>query len=292
MNEKISIIMTSYNYAGYISEAIESVINQTYANWELIIVDDASTDNSTDIIKHYQSVDERIKLFVHEQNLGLAGALQTALKYASADWIAFLESDDIFMPNSIEEKVKAIATGADIIFTDVEMFQDETRIIDFQRYFDDLNKLFVKLDHSRFIEDFSKIIPKINIIPTFSVVMLKRELLSGCDFNSLCKASLDYYLWSQLTEYKLYYINKKLTKWRIHSDSYITKDRYGWCKKYIFSVKLYYNTIKHKNPVLRLLLLLNYMRARLIYLKISKEKIKLNIANNKFIVEKIFSESH
>jgi len=69
---KFSIIMASYNYAGYISQGIESVINQTYQNFELIIVDDGSVDNSVEIIKSYCEKDNRIKLYCHNKNRGLS----------------------------------------------------------------------------------------------------------------------------------------------------------------------------------------------------------------------------
>ena len=114
---KISIVMASYNYAPIIGEAIESVINQTYKDWELIIVDDGSTDNSVEVIKKYLS-DNRIKLYINEKNLGLAKTVRKGIQYSTSDWIAFLESDDKFFPNALEEKVKAISTDADIIFSE------------------------------------------------------------------------------------------------------------------------------------------------------------------------------
>lgn len=286
MGKTISIIMTSYNYAEYISEAIESVINQTYTDWELIIVDDASIDNSSEIIKYYAQKDNRIKPFFHTKNLGLATAIQTGLKNTKTEWVAFLESDDVFLPDSLKEKVNAIQTGADIIFTGVELFQNQEKIKEFQKYFNDLNKIIARLDHSMFIENFNLIIPKINIIPTFSSVMLKRNILDNCNFNSICKSSLDCYLWSQLTEYKIYYLHKKLTKWRIHENSYITKDNNSWLIKYLFSVSLYYNTIKNKKWFYKIPLILNYMRARLLYIKLNKDCIKLNLFNNVIIFEK------
>ena len=205
---KISIVMASYNYAPIIGEAIESVINQTYKDWELIIVDDGSADNSVEVIKKYLS-DNRIKLYINEKNLGLAKTVRKGIQYSTSDWIAFLESDDKFYPNALEEKVKAISTGADIIFSDLELFGDKERAAQFQKHFEDLNRFTVNLEESGFIDDFAKILPKINVIPTFSVVMTKKELLEKCDFNPLCKSALDYYLWAQLANYKIYYINEK-----------------------------------------------------------------------------------
>ena len=290
MDELISIITTSYNYADYISETIESVINQTYKNWELIVIDDASSDNSVEIIDRYAKNDSRIKLIINNKNLGLAKSIQKALNYTNGNWIAFLESDDIFTPESLEEKVKAISIGADIIYTDVEPFQDEVEVQKCYKYLSDVKKLFIKTDKSGFIDNFKNTITKVNIIPTFSVVMLRKNLLESCDYNSISKASLDYYLWAQLSSYKIYYINKKLTKWRMHKNSYINTYKFSWFKNYKFYISLYYQTIKNKPFYIRYLLLLNYMRTRIIYLKINRSGIKLNIGNNKFIFEKSFNK--
>ena len=284
---KISIVMASYNYAPIIGEAIESVINQTYKDWELIIVDDGSTDNSVEVIKKYLS-DNRIKLYINKKNLGLAKTVRKGIQYSTSDWIAFLESDDKFFPNALEEKVKAISTDADIIFSDLELFGDKECVIHLQKHFDNLNNFIVNLKKSGFIENFAKILPKINVIPTFSVVMTKKELLAKCDFNPLCKSTLDYYLWAQLACYKVYYINKKLTYWRMHKDSYINRDKYCWLKKYLFNVSIYAYTIKNKNKLIKPFLIINYMRARLIYLKLDKKSIKLNLLNHRFIFEKKF----
>lgn len=284
---KISIVMASYNYAPIIGEAIESVINQTYKDWELIIVDDGSTDNSVEVIKKYLS-DNRIKLYINEKNLGLAKTVRKGIQYSTSDWIAFLESDDKFFPNALEEKVKAISTDADIIFSDLELFGDKECVIHLQKHFDNLNNFIVNLKRSGFIENFAKILPKINVIPTFSVVMTKKELLAKCDFNPLCKSTLDYYLWAQLACYKVYYIKKKLTYWRMHKDSYINRDKYCWLKKYLFNVSIYAYTIKNKNKLIKPFLIINYMRARLIYLKLDKKSIKLNLLNHRFIFEKKF----
>lgn len=288
MNDKISVVMTSYNYAQYIGDAIESVLNQTYENWELIIIDDCSSDNSTEIIKEYANRDNRIKFFLNDKNLGLSYSLKKGIENASGEWIAFLESDDKFLPNSLETKAQQISTGADIIFTDLEMIGDESKINKMLKYFFSTKDKFIKLEQSGFVNDIKNIIPKINIIPTFSVVMTKKELLLSCKFNPLCKASLDFYLWAQLSNKKFYYINQKLTQWRIHKNSYINTYTHSWFRRYFFYSTLYYYTVQDKNPIYRTLLLLNYMRKRLIYININKTRFKLNIANGVFIYEKFF----
>lgn len=284
---KISIVMASYNYASIIGEAIESVINQTYKDWELIIIDDGSTDNSVEVIKKYLN-DNRIKLYINEKNLGLAKTLRKGIQYSTSDWIAFLESDDKFFPNALEEKVKAISKNADIIFTNLELIGNENLKLLYLQHFENIKTYWKLLINTGFVENFAQYISNVNLIPTFSVVMVKKNLLMKCNFNSLCKSSLDYFLWAQLSLYKVYYIDKKLTYWRLHDDSYINRDKQNWLKKYIFNIIIYSYTIKNYNRILQFFKLLHYIRARLIYLKLDKKSIKLNLLNHRYIFEKKF----
>ena len=286
MYEKVSIIMPSYNYALYIKEAIESILKQTYKNWDLIIIDDASTDFSLNIINEYVKKDSRIKLIINEKNLGLAATLKKAVNLADGDWIAFLESDDILLPESIEEKVKASNLGAELIFTDVELFEDKEMAASFEEYYNKINKYLVELDYSKFIENFPQIIAKSNIIPTFSCVMVKKELLKNCKFNPVCKSALDHYIWAQLSQNKIYYINKKLTRWRLHKDSYINKDNCSWITRLLFSISIYAQTVRNKFWLNRLLLVLNYIRTRVFYFKFSKKQIKISLLNDAILFEK------
>ena len=104
MSELVSIIMPSYNTAKYIGESIDSVINQTHENWELIIVDDCSTDNTDEIVKPYLE-DSRIKYLKNEKNSGAAVSRNYALREAKGKWIAFLDSDDIWFPEKLEKQI-------------------------------------------------------------------------------------------------------------------------------------------------------------------------------------------
>lgn len=100
----VSIVMPSYNTANYIGESINCVINQTYKNWELIIVDDCSTDNTDEIIKKFLN-DKRIKYFKNNKNSGAAISRNKALREAKGKWIAFLDSDDLWVPEKLEKQV-------------------------------------------------------------------------------------------------------------------------------------------------------------------------------------------
>ncbi|WP_195600003.1 glycosyltransferase family 2 protein [Longibaculum muris] len=104
MDDLVSIIMPSYNTANYIEESIQSVLNQTYTNWELIIVDDCSTDNTDEIISKFLE-DKRIHYFKNEKNLGAAVSRNKALREANGRWITFLDSDDLWNSLKLEKQI-------------------------------------------------------------------------------------------------------------------------------------------------------------------------------------------
>jgi len=105
----VSIITPSYNAAKFIANTIESVTNQSYNNWELIIVDDCSTDNTTDIVKSYLEKDSRIRLIMLDNNSGApARPRNIGISQASGKWIALLDSDDIWHPEKLERQLKTM----------------------------------------------------------------------------------------------------------------------------------------------------------------------------------------
>lgn len=103
---KVSIIMPSYNAAKFIAASIQSVIEQTYSNWELLITDDCSKDDTINIIKKFQEIDNRIQLFSTGKNSGAAAARNISLQNATGKYIAFLDSDDTWISNKLETQIK------------------------------------------------------------------------------------------------------------------------------------------------------------------------------------------
>lgn len=101
-NVKVSIITPIYNSEKFIDKCIESVLNQTYNNWEMLLVNDYSSDNSIEIVKEYQKKDSRIKLFHLEINSGAAIARNLAIEKAEGEIIAFLDSDDVWTSKKLE----------------------------------------------------------------------------------------------------------------------------------------------------------------------------------------------
>ncbi len=106
MSEKlVSIITPTYNCAKFIARTIDSVKAQTYQNWEMIIVDDRSQDNTMEIVESYMKDDSRIKYHLLEENSGAAVARTVAMKLANGSYMAFLDSDDIWMPEKLEKQI-------------------------------------------------------------------------------------------------------------------------------------------------------------------------------------------
>ena len=238
----ITIITTSYNYNEYICETIKSVQDQTFSDWELIIVDDASTDNSVEIIKSFCE-DKRIKLICHDKNKGLRKSIQTGLKYAKGEWIAFLESDDFFCTNTLEERIKNCPNNVGFIFNSVNLTGEKDWIDEVQKQ---VTKTEEKLEKLQFPCNMFKYFDKKNPILTLSSVMIKKELFTENLLNSPVDSLLDWWIYINLAfKNDFYYLPKKLTNWRIHSNSYIKKPhKRHFC---LVNVLAYINVFK-ENP--------------------------------------------
>lgn len=105
----VSIVTPTWNCGRFIAETIESVLAQTYQNWEMLIVDDCSTDNTKEIVEQYQKKDSRIKYHCLKHNSGAAVARNTALRMTKGRWIAFLDSDDLWKPEKLERQLDFMA---------------------------------------------------------------------------------------------------------------------------------------------------------------------------------------
>ncbi|MBM2814624.1 MAG: glycosyltransferase [Ignavibacteria bacterium] len=222
MQPKVTIIMTSYNYARYIGEAIKSILNQTYDNWELIIVDDGSTDESLMVIEEYKNnKPEKISLLIHPENknCGIKETLELGLSQVRGDYIAFLESDDAWQPDYLAKKLMVFEGGNEIslVYSDLEPLASQIP-----------NKYKDYIEYSRYIGFLSggkpftpnKYLWLRNPVVSFSNIMIRASLLKFIELKK------EFEIWSDwrvimtaaLTG-KFYYVPKKLLKWRIHQES-------------------------------------------------------------------------
>jgi len=124
----ISVVMPAYNAEQTIQESINSVINQTYTNWEILIIDDKSIDNTSQIIKQAAVKSSRIRIFAHLQNKGVAASRNKGIKEAKGSYIAFLDSDDLWHPNKLIKQLAFMKkNNAAISYTATAYMKDDTR---------------------------------------------------------------------------------------------------------------------------------------------------------------------
>jgi len=207
---KISVIIPCYNGEKFISEAIKSVQGQTYKNWELIIVDDGSTDRSCEIVEQY--LNNKIRLVRNTYNEGIAKTMNKGIKVSTGDFIAFLDQDDIWHPRKLELQLQKFMNagnnlglvGCGMVFIENNKCRGIFRIND--EHLDQkgiLTKIFLTNTNSA------------------SIMMLKRECLKKVGlFNENLVAWCDFEMVFRVAKfYKIGYVNRLLVKKRVHSES-------------------------------------------------------------------------
>jgi glycosyltransferase involved in cell wall biosynthesis len=221
-NKEISIILPSYNYGWCIKETIDSVLNQDYKNWELIIVDDGSKDNSIKIIKKYlQKYPNKIKLFLHpnKENKGIAETYKLGIKNSQGNYLSFIEADDIWYPDYLSSKLKIFKNNPEtiLVYNDIEIFgsreiiKEKKKWITKRERFPIFNKPFYAFEY----------LYSFNHPSTFSCFMVKTETLNEIEISDKHQAWLDWWILGQLSfRGKFFFDKKKKTKWRLHKKSY------------------------------------------------------------------------
>ncbi len=202
----VSIITPSYNCEEFISDTINSVISQTYENWEMIIVDDCSSDSSTEIIERYILKDDRIKLLRNEINSGPAVSRNNAINEAKGKYIAFLDADDFWMPEKLESQIFFMeANGVSLSYSSYETMDEEGKKLGIVR-----NPL-EKLDYNELLKE--------NQIGCLTAVY-NREKLGKCYMPIIHKRQ-DYGLWLSILK-KIdfaYKVPGNLAVYRIQTNS-------------------------------------------------------------------------
>lgn len=202
----VSIVMPAYNCESYLMDAIDSVINQTHLNWELLVIDDGSEDNTLNIIKDFAKKECRIKWIENIENIGVSETRNKGISLSRGKWIAFLDSDDIWESNKLEEQLKvAKKTNMEFLFTG-------------SSYIDDQSKPFKGIFEVPEIISYKKLRNQ-NVISCSSVLIKKRFFdnikMENDDIHE------DYAVWLRIlkTGILAYGINKPLLIYRISRDS-------------------------------------------------------------------------
>jgi teichuronic acid biosynthesis glycosyltransferase TuaG len=128
--DRVSIITPAYKAAAFVEETIHSVLAQTHHDWELLIADDCSPDDTRTVVRRWAESDPRIRLIELEQNGGPAAARNASLAQASGRWIAFLDSDDLWLPTKLERAIAvARSSGAALVFTGFRRITADSRTV-------------------------------------------------------------------------------------------------------------------------------------------------------------------
>lgn len=226
-NDLVSIITPCYNGERYINETIDSVLNQTYKNFEMIIIDDGSKDNSSEIIKRYQLKDSRIK-FLQQANAGSAAARNNGIRHAKGRYIALLDADDIWKKNFLKEQINFMQQKNTVcVYSSYDRIDENSKVI---QHTTKAKPFITKKD--------MKVMNQIGCLTglydssKFGKIFLKEELNSIRD---------DYAYWFDIVslENKAYGNQKSLAKYRVLSNSTtgnkkkLIKKQYDFYRKYL-----------------------------------------------------------
>lgn len=237
INPLVSVIIPTYNSASIISKAIDSALQQDYTNYEIIIVDDCSTDNTKQVVDCYCTKESKIVYFRLEQNLGPAAARNKGLENARGELIAFLDADDEWIPEKLSMQVELFARHPemDLLFTEVEIMD---LITGKTRLYSTINKIFqrqLSLIPDSKNPDLYKLEGSIkrelylgNFICISSVLVRNKnlEIIKGFDNNRFGTEDLD--IWVRLADLTQFYYWHKITakyNWMSNSISRINDRR-------------------------------------------------------------------
>lgn len=223
---RVSVIVASYNYEKFIGDTLDSLLAQTYGNFEVIVVDDGSSDQSVSVIQKYAGAHPEISLYRHEGgvNRGLPETLKLGVAKATGEYVAFCESDDVWTPDHLEEKIALLnryGGKPKVIINDILAFGDEGRCRAANGAMAERMAFFSKERNAVSPVQFRKK----NWICTFSCCMVARSELEVCDFDACPRpANLDWWLWRQICCVNdIYVVHAKLTLWRMHDSFMVTE---------------------------------------------------------------------
>lgn len=206
----VSVVIPTYNRADLIAETLESVLSQTYQAFEIIVVDDGSTDHTTKVLESY-CLNPKIRVLV-QANGGTASARNSGLRVATGDYICFLDSDDLWLPTMLETQVDVVErTGTVWSFSDVEWFQPEASgVLGLS------SKLGIPA-HAGYVAH-SLIMG--NFIPSPSVIVQRSVVCELGGYDVTCVAAEDWELWLRIAaKHPIEYVQRPLARYRVHSQS-------------------------------------------------------------------------
>jgi glycosyltransferase involved in cell wall biosynthesis len=211
----VSVVMPVYNTARFLPDAIESVLSQTYSNFEFIIIDDASTDGSWEIIQAYMNRDRRIRSYRNNQNRHIVYSRNSGIQQSEGDYVAFLDSDDIALPNRVERQVAyMIATprcgvcGSNFMI--IDPFGNTLGTKKFPEKDEDIRNSFF------YFNPFAQ-----------NTVLIRKRCFDRVGlYNDAFRNAEDLDMWIRIgAEFELHNLQEFLVKYRIHENNSILKSQ-------------------------------------------------------------------
>ena len=222
----ISVVIPAYNAGQFLDETLESVLSQTYENWECIIVNDGSTDNTESVAKKWCEKDSRFRL-TNKENGGLSSARNWGIKESKAEYIAFLDADDILTPDSLEVRINVlIEQNVDLVATKLQHFTDKLPKVSKNNARQDV--LYYAKEGLTQLMAFNKVTP--------STVLCKKSVMDEVGGFTWHKKAEDLHCWLKVlfAGYKIYRIDETLLLYRLVENSMSSTDRN--CSKEVFEI--------------------------------------------------------
>lgn len=207
---KVSAIILTYNRAHMVAEAIDSVLNQTFRDFELIVVDNYSSDNTESVVKSY--ADKRIRYFKHQNNGFIGVNRNYGIKKSRGEYIAFLDDDDLWLPEKLEKQVELLDSNKELglVYSDIYLIDSNGNLRE--------HTYFYRIKPFRG-EVFNELLQG-NFIPLSTVVIRQGVLDEVGGFNLRFIIAQDYDLWLRIAEhYSIDYAEAPLAKYRVHGES-------------------------------------------------------------------------
>ncbi|MBF0459481.1 MAG: glycosyltransferase [Nitrospirae bacterium] len=204
----VSIIMPTYNYAGFIGESINSVIAQTYRNWELIVIDNYSTDNTEEIVRGFAC--EQIRYIKFKNNGVIAASRNVGLREARGEYVAFLDSDDLWLADKLEKQVNYLNTNKNVFMVYAKAAAMENGVLTYTKGRAPGRR--IGLTHNIFIDLFLSF----NYISCLTVMFRNGHGFQFSEEKALTTVE-DFDLWLAIaSEHEIGYIDEPLAFYRIH----------------------------------------------------------------------------
>lgn len=200
----ISIVLPVYNGERYLAESIQSCLAQTYSDWELVVVDDASTDNTSFLIAQWMAKDSRIRCIRHQTNKKLPAALNTGFAHARGVYLTWTSDDNRYLPSALEEMLQALTTGqgADFVYADYQVIDDDSQYVQTQVAPSPLS-----------------LIQGYNAVPCFLYRRRVYEQIGGYTEALFLAEDYDYWLRVLSSGYIMLPLHKTLYQYRRHTQS-------------------------------------------------------------------------